>query len=140
MARRARSKPAFRFRGAPKPEKEKGKMAPSKLEETLARQLAESPDIPAPVREVRFLDSRRWRFDFAWPDVKLACEVEGGVYSGGRHTSGAGFEKDCEKYNTALVLGWRVLRVTAKHVRDFLALEWIEQALGITRPALAEAS
>jgi hypothetical protein len=69
--------------------------------------------LPAPVREYRFAPPRKWRFDWAWlPPIALALEVEGGVWTRGRHTRGAGFLKDCEKYNTATLLGWRVLRVT----------------------------
>ena len=79
--------------------------------------------------EFRFCD-RRWRFDFAWPIRKLAVEVEGGTWSGGRHTTGAGFEADCEKYNEATLLGWRVLRVTPHMIEDGRALVLIERALG----------
>jgi len=58
------------------------------------------------------VEPRRWRFDFAWPDWKLAVEIEGGVFAHGRHTRGKGYEADCEKYNAAAVLGWTVLRYT----------------------------
>jgi very-short-patch-repair endonuclease len=75
------------------------------------------------VREHRFDPSRRWRFDFAWPAHMLAVEIEGGVWSGGRHTRGAGFVGDCEKYNTATLAGWRVLRFHEGAVRDGTALE-----------------
>lgn len=68
--------------------------------------------LPEPVAEYRFHPVRKWRFDYAWPAQKIALEVEGGVWTGGRHTRGAGFLKDCEKYNTAAIFGWRVLRVT----------------------------
>lgn len=68
--------------------------------------------LPEPEREYRFDPVRRWRFDFAWPDVRVALEVEGGVYSHGRHTRGSGFTRDVEKYNMAVMLGWAVLRVT----------------------------
>lgn len=68
--------------------------------------------IPSPVAEHRFHSVRQWRFDFAWPAHKIALEVEGGVWTGGRHTRGAGFLKDVEKYNAAAALGWRVLRCT----------------------------
>ena len=66
---------------------------------------------------------RLWRFDFAWPALKLAAECEGGTYSGGRHTTGAGFEKDAEKYNTAAVQGWTVLRFTQRQITSGAALE-----------------
>lgn len=66
-----------------------------------------------PEREYRFHPTRKWRFDFAYVAEKIAIECEGGTWQGGRHTRGEGFERDCEKYNTAAVLGWRVLRFTA---------------------------
>jgi hypothetical protein len=62
-----------------------------------------------PVREHRFHAERRWRFDFAWPSIKLAVEIEGR----GRHQTVVGFRNDCEKYNEALRMGWRVLRFPA---------------------------
>ena len=85
------------------------------------------------IREYRFCE-RRWRVDFAIfinanPYDKLAVEVEGGAWSRGRHTRGAGFEADIEKYNEAALLGWRVLRVTPKMVEDGRALQWIERAI-----------
>lgn len=66
--------------------------------------------IPVAVTEYRFHPKRKWRFDFAWPTVRVALEVEGGVWTGGRHTRGAGFLRDMEKYNSAAIAGWRVLR------------------------------
>lgn len=87
--------------------------------------------LPEPVREHRFHSSRLWRFDFAWPDHRLALEVEGGTASGhSRHSSGAGFERDCEKYNEAALLGWHVLRVTGQMVKDCRALSMLQRALG----------
>lgn len=65
-----------------------------------------------PVAEHRFDPERKWRFDYAWPDRKVALEVEGGAWTGGRHTRAAGFLADMEKYNRAVILGWRVLRCT----------------------------
>ena len=61
-------------------------------------------NLPEPEREYRFHPKRRWQFDFAWPGVMLALEVEGGVHMRrARHTSGVGFTGDCEKYNEALI-------------------------------------
>jgi hypothetical protein len=76
-----------------------------------------------------FWAKRAWRFDFAWPSHHLAVEVEGGAWSGGRHTRGAGFEADCEKYAVAALLGWRVLRVTGSMIKDGRALEIIQTAI-----------
>jgi hypothetical protein len=68
------------------------------------------------VAEFRFHPTRRWRFDWAWPSQKVALEIEGGAWTRGRHTRGKGFVRDMEKYNQAVLLGWRVLRVTPKQV------------------------
>lgn len=62
--------------------------------------------------EYRFYKQRRWRFDFAIPSKKIAIEIEGGVWTNGRHTRGRGYIGDMEKYNFAVLLGWRVLRFT----------------------------
>ena len=100
----------------------------SQLENDLAwRMWAE--DLPEPEQEYRFHSTRRWRFDFSWPEYKVACEVEGGTWSGGRHVRGRGFEKDCTKYNEAALAGWLVIRVTGRHIEHGKALVWIRRAL-----------
>lgn len=93
-------------------------------------------------------NGRLWRFDFAWPQFKVAVEIEGLVvrklyerYEAldennktviryrdvlavtGRHASVNGFREDCEKYNTAALLGWTVLRFEQKLVRPGDAME-----------------
>jgi len=83
-----------------------------------------------PVREFRFHPTRKWRSDFAFPDKMLLVEFEGGVFSGGRHTRGAGFVADCEKYNAAALLGYVVMRFTDKHVKQGEAIVTIEKFLG----------
>ncbi len=85
--------------------------------------------LPEPVLEHRFHSVRRWRMDFAWPDHKVALEVEGGVYSGGRHTRGKGFEADMVKYSTAASMGWLVLRCQPKDVCMNEILELLKNAL-----------
>jgi len=87
--------------------------------------------LPEPVREYRFHPVRRWRLDLAWPDHMVACEVEGGVWLGrrGRHTHPAGYERDCEKYTEAAILGWCVIRVTPSMIRSGYALDAITRAL-----------
>ena len=80
-------------------------------------------------REYRFAEPRRWRFDFAWPELALALEVEGGSWVTGRHHRPASFAKDLEKYNTATLLGWRLLRVTPEMVHTGTALVFVQKAL-----------
>lgn len=77
-----------------------------------------TPGAPEPEREYRFRSDRRWKFDFAWPAQLVAVEVEGGVWSGGRHVRPDGFERDVEKYNKAAFTGWHVFRCTAKILKD----------------------
>ncbi|HPA19676.1 MAG TPA: hypothetical protein PLU30_18150 [Verrucomicrobiae bacterium] len=74
-------------------------------------------------REYRFARPRGWRFDFASPEDLIAFEIEGGAWKvgedgqrGGRHNRPLGFRDDCEKYNAAGALGWRVFRVTGEMV------------------------
>lgn len=100
----------------------------SDLEDALAFQLR-AAKIAEPLREHRFAPPRRWRFDFAWVDQKVAVEVEGATWSGGRHTRGAGFAQDCIKYNEAQIRGWVVLRVTGEHIKSGEALKWVEEVL-----------
>lgn len=89
--------------------------------------------LPAPEVEYRFHESRRWRMDFAWPahNPPIAVEIEGGVYTGGRHTRGSGFEADAEKYNKAAEMGWTVLRYTPRFIRSGAALEQLSRVLGV---------
>jgi very-short-patch-repair endonuclease len=67
-------------------------------------------NLPVPVREFRFCPDRKWRFDFAYPERKIAIEVEGGIWIVGRHSRGKGMLADMEKYNWAVVNGWKILR------------------------------
>jgi hypothetical protein len=87
------------------------------------------PKLPIPDREVVFHDGRRWRFDFAWIQQRVAVELDGGTRNGGRHVRAAGFEGDCEKLNEAAMGGWTVLRFTAAMVDDGRALAAVERAL-----------
>lgn len=82
-----------------------------------------------PVREYAFAKPRRWRFDFAWPEKRIALEVEGGTWIGGRHNRGSGYAKDCEKYAEAAIAGWAVIRATTEQVRNGTALQWVMRAI-----------
>ena len=103
-------------------------MPESRLELLLAAQI-EAAGLPRPKREYKFHGTRRWRFDFAWPDHMVAAEVEGGIWIRGRHSRGAGFEGDCEKYNTAALGGWRVFRFTGGMLNRNEAIPTLRKAL-----------
>jgi len=78
-------------------------------------------------RELMLVPGRRFRFDFLLAQFALVIEVEGGTWSGGRHTTGAGFRSDCFKYNSALELGYRVLRYTTDMVTKGEAIAQVER-------------
>lgn len=95
---------------------------------TLFLALLKASNLPTPIAEHRFCE-RRWRFDYAWPDQKLALEVEGGIWTGGRHTRGKGFLADMTKYNRATALGWRVIRCTPSTLCSNETLDLIKEIL-----------
>lgn len=80
--------------------------------------------LPAPVREFQFHPTRKWRFDFAWPDVRLAVEVDGEV-----HRIKSRFHADLQKHASATLMGWTVLRVGGHQVRAGVAVQWVREAL-----------
>ena len=81
-------------------------------------------------REFQFAPPRRWRADFVIGD-SLLIEIDGGVFSGGRHTTGDGFRRDIEKSNAAVMAGWRVLHFLPEQIIDGSALATIERTLAV---------
>lgn len=99
----------------------------SQLEEELALHLR-AVKLPRPEREFHFAAHhvgrgagirkrlaaaglRDWRFDFAWPRLRIAVECEGGAWmKKGGHTTGKGFADDLRKYDAAMRLYWNVYR------------------------------
>ena len=112
--------------------KEVKKAKAKEKREKLERKYLEGLDqagLPIGVEQHKFHPTRKWMFDRAWPDRMLAVEIDGGTWSGGRHTRGSGYEKDCEKLNEAALLGWTVLRFTSNMVCDGRAMETTREAL-----------
>jgi very-short-patch-repair endonuclease len=89
--------------------------------------------LPEPVTEFQFAPPRRWRFDVAFLSAKVAVEIDGGTWSGGRHVTGKGFEDDCLKKNMAVELGWRVLTYTTGLVLADEAIIQLERVLTADR-------
>lgn len=96
--------------------------------------------LPPPTPEYRFHAERKWRFDYAWPQWKVALEVEGGVFgfkdpktgkhrSGGAHSSITGIKRDIEKYNYAGAMGWTVIRCLPTTLLQKETLAFVKAAL-----------
>ena len=97
--------------------------------------------LPVAVPEHPFEPGRRWRFDFAWPALMVAVEVQGAVHGtgrrcpkcgqrkAGRHTRGAALKKEWEKLNTAAARGWRVLYCEPREVTATAFTDQLEEAL-----------
>jgi very-short-patch-repair endonuclease len=111
MRKRNPEKPrAKRFEGAFSARKRKSRI------ETMFLIRWDGPDF---VTEHRFHPVRKWRFDYAWPDSKVAMEVDGAIFGGkSGHNTGVGIARDAEKSNAAVELGWRLIRLTAKSNLD----------------------
>jgi hypothetical protein len=84
----------------------------------IPKELWAAHGIPEPVQEYQFALPRKWAFDLAWPEHLLAVEIEGGVWTRGRHVRGKGFLADIEKYDEAVIRGWRLLRATPQQVNS----------------------
>ncbi|MBN1399644.1 MAG: hypothetical protein JXA74_02335 [Anaerolineae bacterium] len=95
----------------------------SELAREFATQMQAVGIEPAACEHV-FAPPRRWRFDYAWPDLKLAVELDGfGHHKLNRYLG------DVEKGNAAILLGWRVLHVTTAMVHDGTGIALLERAL-----------
>jgi len=87
--------------------------------------------LPKPELEFRFHKTRKWRIDCCFVKDKLAIEIEGAVWTNGRHTRGSGFVRDMTKYNELSIMGYGLLRFTPEQVRSGEALHeilrWYEE-------------
>ncbi len=101
---------------------------------TIFLQVCTQSGLPRPVPEYRFHSTRKWRFDYAFVEQKIALEVEGAIWTGGRHTRGKGFANDMIKYNAAGAMGWIVLRCQPSDLLRTETIETIRQAIA-TRTA-----
>lgn len=115
------------LKNARRPQAKKQPRAVSVGEALLARQL-DAMKISY-TKEFQFHPERKWRADFRIDGYPILIEVEGGVWSQGRHTRGKGFEGDCEKYNQAAILGYHVLKGSTQQVKSGRLLLDIENLI-----------
>ena len=104
----------------------------SHLEEGLLLQI-KALGLPEPERQYLFRglkEDRKWRFDFCWPAIQLAVEIQGGIWTKGSkrgaHVRGRGIHNDAEKYNEAVLCDWRVLLFPTNMVNNGQALSYLE--------------
>lgn len=87
--------------------------------------------LPLPVTEFAFAVSigRKWRMDFCWPSHRVGLEIDGAIWTQGRHTRGKGWLADSEKLNTAAAMGYRMLRATPQQLHDLALVATIRETL-----------
>ena len=119
---------ATRPKGRSRRPKVKGEKIPNEFEAKLAREL-KTLKIEFE-QEFEFHPKRKWRADFHLVGKKILVEVEGAIWSGGRHTRGKGYIGDMEKYNAATMMGFQVLRFSTDQVKSGLAIQQIEKMVG----------
>ena len=76
---------------------------------------------------------REWRIDVVILDLKIGIEIEGGVWTNGRHTRGKGFIEDMEKYNAAVTFGWVILRFTPQDLNKITTFETIKKVVELKK-------
>ena len=101
------------------------------LNDKLFFQLLTDNGISIPEQEYKFHETRKFRFDYAWLEKKIALEIEGGVWLGNksRHFSGVGILKDMEKYNLAAIKGWRLIRIDPSRQLSKYLIDTLQQVL-----------
>jgi very-short-patch-repair endonuclease len=83
-----------------------------------------------PVEEFKFHPTRKWRFDYAYPEHRVAIEVEGLVRGGkSRHTTISGYIGDCDKYNQAILHGWKVIRLVQTEILKTSTIELLREII-----------
>ena len=89
--------------------------------------------LPQPHEQYRFAQSmgRQFSADFAWPAYHLLLEVQGGIWraGGGAHSHPLNIERDIEKQQHAVLLGWFVLPVTTDQVEKGDAIVLLQKTL-----------
>ena len=103
----------------------------TELEDELERQLILAR-IPYE-REYKAIEGRRFRWDFAFPSLRLLAEVQGGIWIKGGHSTGTGITRDCEKLNLATTNNWYCMSFTGDMVKSGQALGWIQEFIDANR-------
>jgi hypothetical protein len=87
--------------------------------------------LPEPKKEYPFgglTGTRKYRFDYAWPEQCICLEREGGTWASGRHIRGVGYRNDCRKYSEAAICSWVVIRATSDMIKSGEAIALLVEA------------
>ena len=90
-------------------------------------------DRDAWIEEYMFHPTRKWRFDFANPEAKIAVECNGGQWTKSGHSSGRGLQRDAEKTNAANALGWTVYTLTTSMLSKREAIGNVAEILRVVK-------
>lgn len=85
------------------------------------------------IPEFKFHPVRKWRFDFAIPDLKIAIEIDGGLFIYGRHNHAISMIKDYEKFNAAAESGWVILKFIPSQLKENATLDIIQRTVDFRR-------
>ena len=99
--------------------------------------MSEIPGVEV-IKEHMFHYTRKWRFDYAIPDLKIAFEIDGGVWDYGRHNRPQGYINDMEKLNNAASMGWLVLRFTTHDRLMTSTLSLIKKTVELRKKKLGD--
>lgn len=90
-----------------------------------------SEGLPEPIPEFRFEPTRKWKADWLFEanGKRVALEIEGAVWTNGRHTRPKGFLGDIEKYNNLSLNGIYLLRVTPDNLLKTSTVEMLRKCL-----------
>jgi len=95
--------------------------------------LCDRHGLPRPVAEFTFHPTRKWRGDFVWKNEKVALEVDGAIWTHGRHTRGSGYVKDMEKRRAYAELGYLLVPCSPTELHAGVWVEAVRGALRWTR-------
>ena len=99
------------------------------LKHILMRLRSDGVDLGYWEAEYQFHPTRKWRLDFAWPELWLGIEIQGSTWARGKHSRGRGHANDCQKISEATAMGWSIMTVTTEQILKQEAHHWILAAI-----------
>lgn len=76
-------------------------------------------------------DMQDWRYDFFFADYDLAVELNGGNWSGGRHTRPQALQSEYRKINAAALLGHTLLIFDTGMVKSGEAVQRVKAIIDL---------